>query len=58
MSDFFFLRAGMNQRYWTGGFEISTQRFQIQGATYGEEIGTVTVPREDRRYIGKFAIRF
>jgi len=57
-SDLFFLRAGMNGRYWTAGFEISSERTQFQLVSYGEEIGTSTAPREDRRYGFKFAIRF
>jgi hypothetical protein len=57
-ADFMFLRAGMNQRYWTAGAELAIQKFQFQVASYGEEIGTVTTPREDRRYLGKFSFRF
>lgn len=57
-ADFMFLRAGMNQRYYTAGAELAIQKFQFQAATYGEEIGTVATPREDRRYIGKFSFRF
>lgn len=57
-SDFFFLRGGYNEGYWTGGIELSTDRFQLQGASYGEEIGTVTAPKEDRRWVAKIAIRF
>lgn len=57
-SDFFFLRAGMNQRYWTTGLEFSTEKFQLQAATYGEDIGTAERPREDRRFVGKFSVRF
>jgi hypothetical protein len=57
-SDFFFLRGGLNQRYWTAGFELSSERIQLQFASYGEEIGTATKPFEDRRWVGKFAIRF
>lgn len=57
-ADFFFLRGGMNQRYWAGGFELATERFQFQAASYGEEIGTATAFKEDRRWVGKFAIRF
>lgn len=66
VADFFFLRAGLNQRYWTAGLELSSERFQFQVASYGEEIGTVTTSgdtttinaREDRRWVGKFAFRF
>ncbi|RYD85415.1 MAG: hypothetical protein EOP84_02570 [Verrucomicrobiaceae bacterium] len=57
-SDMFFLRAGYNQRYFTGGFEIASERMQFQIATYGEEIGTSANPREDRRAVVKFAFRF
>lgn len=57
-ADFAFLRGGANQGYWTAGLEFATERFQLQAATYGEEIGTPTARREDRRWIGKFALRF
>lgn len=58
IGDILFIRGGYNQRYWTGGFELSSEKFQFQLATYGEEIGTVDVPREDRRYVGKISLRF
>ncbi len=57
-ADLFFIRAGYNQRYYTGGLEIASERMQVQLATYGEEIGTDTSPREDRRTVIKFAFRF
>jgi hypothetical protein len=57
-ADFMFFRGGMNQRYWTGGGELAIQKFQFQLASYGEEIGTPTAPREDRRIVGKFSFRF
>lgn len=56
--DVLFIRAGMNQRYYTGGIELSTTHTQFQFSSYGEEIGTSTAPVEDRRYILKFTIRF
>ena len=56
--DVFFLRGGYNQRYWTAGLEIASERFQWQFATYGEEVGSVDLPKEDRRYTMKFAYRF
>lgn len=56
--DVFFMRAGYNQRYWTAGLELSSERFQWQLTSYGEEIGTLATPQEDRRYILKFAYRF
>ncbi|MGE3974314.1 MAG: hypothetical protein AB7F59_07315 [Bdellovibrionales bacterium] len=58
LGDMIFLRGGMNQRYWTAGFEFSMRLIQIQMATYGEEIGTATAYREDRRYTSKLSIRF
>ncbi|MBC7465100.1 MAG: hypothetical protein H7256_03845 [Bdellovibrio sp.] len=56
--DLLFVRAGYNQRYYTAGFEIASEHFQWQIATYGEEIGTADTPREDRRYNTKFSLRF
>ncbi len=57
-SDIFFLRAGMNQRYWTAGMELAIFNYQLQLASYGEDIGTADDPEEDRRYVAKFAWRF
>lgn len=56
--DLFFLRAGYHQRYWTAGLEFSSERFQFQIASYGEEIGTQSSPKEDRRWAAKAAFRF
>ncbi len=58
IGDLLFLRAGMNQTYYTAGFEFASDRMQFQVTTYGEDIGTSTSPREDRRFLGKFAFRF
>jgi hypothetical protein len=58
ISDIFFIRAGYNQRYYTGGLEIASEKMQFQITTYGEEIGDETTPREDRRTVFKFAFRF
>ncbi|MBK9294610.1 MAG: hypothetical protein IPM57_09215 [Oligoflexia bacterium] len=57
-SDFIYLRAGMNQRYYTAGLEMSFDRQQLQLATYGEEIGTYPSYREDRRFIFMYGFRF
>ncbi|MCB0391086.1 MAG: hypothetical protein KDD58_07340 [Bdellovibrionales bacterium] len=57
-SDVLFVRAGMNQRYWTSGLELAVGNYQLQLATYGEDIGGDGTPLEDRRYVGKFAYRF
>ncbi|WP_413295132.1 hypothetical protein ACLSU7_08635 [Bdellovibrio sp. HCB185ZH] len=56
--DVFFARAGYNQRYWTAGLEVASERWQWQFASYGEEIGTASSPKEDRRYNMKFSFRF
>lgn len=58
LADELFLRAGYNQRYWTAGMEYATEHIQWQLTSYGEEVGTVNQPREDRRYIVKFSFRF
>jgi len=58
LADALFIRAGWHQRYWTAGLEISVMNFQIQAASYGEEIGTYPATKEDRRYVAKFAYRF
>lgn len=56
--DIFFFRLGYNQRYVTGGFEIAAENVVWQVSSYGEEVGTSLVPREDRRLSMKFAVRF
>ncbi|MGZ5279342.1 MAG: hypothetical protein ACXWC9_05340, partial [Pseudobdellovibrionaceae bacterium] len=57
-SDLLFFRAGMNQRYWTAGFELASEHTQFQIASYGEDVGVDGSPVEDRRYVFKFAFRF
>lgn len=57
-NDTFYIRGGMNQRYWTAGLEFDVDRTQLQLATYGEEIGTPTANKEDRRYTFQYVIRF
>lgn len=56
--DVFFVRGGYNQRYFTGGFELASENMQVQIASYGEEVGTNTAPKEDRRTVVKLAFRF
>lgn len=58
IQDMFFLRGGLHQHYWTAGIEFAYDRFQFQIGSYGEDIGTGTANREDRRYSAKFAYRF
>lgn len=57
-NDIFYVRAGINQNYWTAGLEIASERVSWQITTYGEEVGTVTSSREDRRYNTRIAVRF
>jgi hypothetical protein len=58
ISDIYFLRAGVNEHYWTAGLEIDFGHAQLQLASYGEDIGTNTNPQEDRRYVAMYGIRF
>ncbi|NUM59161.1 MAG: hypothetical protein HUU56_11045 [Bdellovibrionaceae bacterium] len=58
LGDVFFIRFGYNQRYLTGGFELASERFQFQIASYGEEVGTSSSTKEDRRTVAKFSFRF
>ncbi|MFZ3230537.1 MAG: hypothetical protein WA160_10065 [Pseudobdellovibrio sp.] len=57
-NDIFFFRLGYNQRYYTAGFELASEHIQWQVTSYGEEIGTSSAPREDRRLNTKITLRF
>jgi hypothetical protein len=57
-SDIFFLRAGMNEMYWTAGLEFAFGHSQLQLASYGENIGTIPYQTEDRRYVIQYGFRF
>jgi hypothetical protein len=50
--------AGLNQGYWTAGFGARFAWFQIDLASWGEEVGTDSTPHEDRRYIVEMALDF
>ncbi len=56
--DRFFLRAGLNQGYWTAGLEYAFSKFQIQLASYGQEVGDTIESKESRSYLLKFTVRF
>ena len=56
--DILFLRAGMNQKYWTAGLELASEHTQIQLTSYGEDIGPDGASQEDRRVVFKFSLRF
>lgn len=56
--DVLFLRAGMNQKYWTTGLEIASEHTQFQFSYYGEDIGSDGASEEGRRWVLKFAFRY
>ena len=58
IADSVFVRAGVNQGYWTAGVELATPFVQFQLATYGTEVGLRDQRREDRRYNFKVSYRF
>jgi hypothetical protein len=58
VADTLFLRAGMNEHYYTAGLEWDFIHNQIQIATYGEDIGTPANPQEDRRFTFDYSFRF
>lgn len=49
---------GLNQGYWTAGFGARMAFFQLDLATYGEEVGTTSKPLESRRYMAELALDF
>lgn len=57
-ADIIFVRAGMNQRYWTTGLEFASEHAQIQFAYFADDIGPDSAPVEDRRWMWKFVFRF
>lgn len=56
--DVLFLRTGMNQKYWTAGFEIASENTQVQFAYYGEDVGIDGKSEEQRRWVWKFVYRY
>ncbi len=50
--------AGINQMYWTAGFGARFAFFQLDLATFGEEVGTTSAPQESRRYMLELALDF
>jgi len=51
-------RAGLNQGYVTAGFTGKLGVFQLDLATYGEEVGSSETRKENRRYMAKFSLDF
>ena len=50
--------AGVNQGYWTAGFGARLGWFQLDLATWGEEVGTEDTETESRRYIVEMSLDF
>ena len=50
--------AGINQGYWTLGFGAKLAWFQLQVASYGEEMGTDSYKQQNRRYVAELALDF
>jgi hypothetical protein len=50
--------VGLNQMYWTAGFGARLAWFQLDLATFGEEVGTKSAPSESRRYMMEMALDF
>ena len=50
--------AGLNQGYWCLGFGAKLAWFQLQLASYGEEMGTNDYKKENRRYVAELALDF
>lgn len=49
-------RAGLNQGYWTAGFTGKFAVFQLDLASYGEEVGSSEASLENRRYMAKCSL--
>ena len=50
--------VGMNQGYWTAGFGARLAVFQLDIASWGEEVGTTDAKHESRRYILETSLDF
>ncbi len=50
--------AGFNQGYWSAGVGARMAVFQFDLATWGEEVGTSSVPRESRRFMLELSLDF
>jgi hypothetical protein len=50
--------VGINQGYWTAGFGARMAIFQLDIASWGEEVGTTDAKHESRRYILEASLDF
>ena len=53
-----FWNVGIDQGYWTAGFGASMSVFELELASWGEEIGTTSAPEESRRYGLELSLNF
>lgn len=51
-------RVGMNQGYFSAGVSAKLAVFQLDLATWGEEVGTSNAPKESRRYMASLNLDF
>lgn len=51
-------RVGLNQGYFTAGFSALLGVFNLDLVTYGEDVGTYKVPKQNRVYQAKLNINF
>lgn len=51
-------RAGINQGYWTAGFTGLFAVFQLDIATFGEEVGSSNNPYQSRKYMARASLDF
>jgi hypothetical protein len=49
---------GLNQGYWTAGLGARMAIFQLDIATFGEEVGTTDAKKESRRYMLEMSLDF
>lgn len=50
--------VGINQGYWTAGLGMRLAVFQLDIASFGEEVGTTDLPKESRRYMAEMSLDF
>jgi hypothetical protein len=53
-----FWSIGLNQGYLTAGFGGKLAWFQLEVATYGDEVGTTSAPYQSRRYMVEASLDF
>ena len=51
-------RLGINQGYFTGGISMKFIWFQLDVATWADEIGTKDSPKENRRFMVEMSLDF